>query len=157
MTLSTLAWLLFQANSGRPSKDFYKIKEEILAKFGSFEGFDIQEIEGKKCFTCDGTGNVFINYWSEFEVEREDCQYCLGNGWYKDPFKCILRKYSLNGYNFHVPVKKIINDQQDLPVSMKGYVEKEEQEFCQQAREILITLYKNNLHLEVEELESLPF
>ena len=51
--------LLHIANSYPEAVDkkrFYAMKDRILRRYGRRDGFDIQHVAGKKCWSCDGTG-----------------------------------------------------------------------------------------------------
>jgi len=74
---------------------FYKLKNELLLKYGHEADYDLQHIV-KKCYSCGGTG------WYS-EVNR--CRNC-DNGVYarKD---VILKRWILNGAIFHQPLGEL--------------------------------------------------
>jgi len=58
--ITVLSWLLHHANRSLnwgDKKYFYPIKNKILSKYGKYVKYGIQFIEGKKCYTCHGTGD----------------------------------------------------------------------------------------------------
>jgi len=80
-----LAWLLHYANARPPlfSTDFYKLKDRLLFKFATCQGYDVQEIRkecwgnrrdafgdvsgcGPRCTRCGGTG-IFDLFWVRLE------------------------------------------------------------------------------------------
>lgn len=74
---------------------FYKLKNELLLKYGHEADYDLQHVV-KKCYTCGGSG------WYN-EVNR--CHNC-DNGVYsrKD---VILKRWILNGAIFHQPIGEL--------------------------------------------------
>lgn len=74
---------------------FYKLKNQLLEKYGHEADYDLQHIE-KKCYSCGGTG------WYR---ENNRCQNC-NKGIYsrKD---IVLKRFLLNGYIFHQPIGEL--------------------------------------------------
>lgn len=119
---------LHVANSSPPflyRQEFYKLKERLLGKYGTFLGYELQHIK-KICWTCGGTGIYQHNGYDE------DCRRCI-NGVYEE-FWVVLRKYSISKYQFHIPEKKIyanwgMTTWVDLvcmyhtPVTIEGYIQ----------------------------------
>jgi hypothetical protein len=107
LLLNILGKVLFIANSNPGAlackSYFYTVKTKILLKYGTKTGFDLQHIEGKKCFSCGGTG-VYTGYHYSGRVYRDTCYRCAG-GWYKRPHTNKLDKYRLGKNIFHLPVK----------------------------------------------------
>lgn len=96
-----LGFLVHHANRLGSDSQFYSIKAKVLKEYGKPDGFDIQEIPGKPCDACDGSG-----HYHAFRDDAGECSYCGGNGWYKDPFYCILERYILGKCTFHTPGKR---------------------------------------------------
>lgn len=130
------AFLLHHANRSVKDfcwGDFYRVKDTILRKHGKPDGYDIQHIEGKKCYKCGGTGRY--DRWDSYGIyDPDSCWGCAGTGWYKDPRWNCLQRYRFGRYIFHRPLKReygIENpwtkegmgfEVSDRPV-MQGYVE----------------------------------
>lgn len=117
-----IARLLHIANTSPPAdkkckERFYAMKQRILRRFGAEDGHDIQHIPGKKCWSCDGTGEYY---------EPHDCHKCDGTGWFKSPVWVLLKRWKFGRYTFHEPIKrhyrKPDDDLHDRPI-IKGYVE----------------------------------
>jgi len=97
MLTKILSWLVFAANTN-PSiwkKEFYKIKDHILKKYGKLIGYDLQHIN-KECWTCNGTGKY---------TPQQICYSCMGSGVYLEMW-VILEVYQLRKYQFHRPVER---------------------------------------------------
>lgn len=101
MLLFLLSFLLHHANRLGRDHYFYKVKKKLLEKYGTPDGYDIQIIDGKPCFSCHGTG-----IYNRFMDGACDCDRCGGNGYYKDPFFVQLNRYNLGDFSFHVPGDK---------------------------------------------------
>jgi hypothetical protein len=99
-----LAFLLHHANLSCRSEQFYAIKDQLLNKYGAVIGYDIQHIEGKKCFACHGTGTYVGYHWSG-DLWEDACDRCY-NGWYKRPMWILLSRKKFGRYVFHKPVKR---------------------------------------------------
>ena len=98
-----LAWLLHIANSSPIDKRaFYPVKTMILQRFGIKDGLDLQELAGKRCWSCDGSG-IFVHTYSG---DEECCDRCGGNGWYKSPCYVTLQRWELGRYVFHEPIDR---------------------------------------------------
>jgi len=104
MKTRILAFLLHHANRcakdfarGQFAGDFYRVKDAILRKYGNTTGYDIQHIEGKKCFKCSGTG--LYSRW-------DGCWACGATGWFKDPQWICLQRIQFHSYEFHKPLKR---------------------------------------------------
>lgn len=92
---------------------FYAMKDRILSRFGIEDGFDIQHIEGKQCWSCDGTGGLW---------EPGGCWRCL-DGWYKRPVWVTLQRYKLGRYTFHLPRERSYEKPEPDVTRITGYVE----------------------------------
>lgn len=98
-----IARLLHIANSAPPASKqhrerFYAMKQRILRWFGTEDGFDVQVIEGKRCWSCEGTGGLYEPY---------GCYKCGGDGWFKPPVWIILKRWKFGGYTFHEPIERL--------------------------------------------------
>jgi hypothetical protein len=106
------AFILHHANRaikdfacGQYAGDFYRVKDAILKKHGKAVGYDIQHIEGKKCFKCNGSGNY--PRWDQYGIYDPDaCWHCAGTGWYRDPQWICLERIAFGRYVFHRPLKR---------------------------------------------------
>ena len=122
--------LLHIANSSASTVDkraFYAMKERILRSYGTLDGYDIQFIPGKICFSCEGSG-VYVGYHTFSGDQWEDtCNRCFGTGYFKDPVWVVLDRYRLGSFVFHCPQERLRKepDPQDVPATVKrinGYV-----------------------------------
>lgn len=134
-----LSTLLHYAN--RTSFDkriirFYEVKNKILKKYGKFERYDLQFIEGKKCYSCDGTGI----YQSWYNNEKDMCYNCY-NGWYKRPFWSLLEVVRFGKYTFHQPKEKLYKKPESLEATINGYISHSEPNYGFLAVFILLFLY----------------
>jgi hypothetical protein len=96
--LTLLGFVLHVGNSGPGlfRKDaFYKVKDQILQRWGEPDGTDLQHIS-KVCFTCDGSGSYY---------RKGDCRKCYGTGKFEE-FWTLLQRYKLGGYSFHKPLSR---------------------------------------------------
>jgi len=117
-----LARLLHLANSSPPPefrKEFYALKDRLLTKHGEHIGFDVQHIEGKICFGCDGSG-IYYHYYSG---DEDICGRCCGSGWWKHPKWVVLNKYVWRGYKFHIPGEVSYEKPEPDVSNIHGYVE----------------------------------
>lgn len=80
-------------------EQFYAIKKNILTKYGTKIGEDIQHIR-KECYSCNSTG-TFRCDWKY----AEPCFRCDGTGIYEE-YWTRLDKYKLGNYEFHNPTKR---------------------------------------------------
>lgn len=72
---------------------FFRFKEKLLIRYGTFTGYARQEIEKGECFNCH-------NYWED----AEDCLHCGGTGIYKEIY--YLRVYELGDRSFMIPLSR---------------------------------------------------
>lgn len=100
-----LSRLVFLANSCSQSHAFYRIKNDLLDRFGEEVGYDVQIVGGKKCFACNGSGVYVGYYWSSGEQWSDTCNRCW-DGWYKLPTWNVLLKRRFGKYVFHTPLKR---------------------------------------------------
>lgn len=78
-------------------QSFYRLKNEILQKYGHEADYDLQVIK-KPCYSCNGTGK-FKSDWKMTET----CWSCNGSGIYQTK-KVVLKRWVLNGAIFHQPI-----------------------------------------------------
>lgn len=108
-----LSYLLHFANRNIKSENeeyrnaFYRIKDELLKKYGTWVGYDVQHIKGKRCNSCGGTGQHarYSNTYPYKAYDWSDCYHCFA-GWYKMPLWICLRRVQLGKFIFHVPLKR---------------------------------------------------
>lgn len=95
--------LLHIANSCPPAdkknrERFYAMKQRILRWFGTEDGYDLQHIPGKMCWSCEGTGGLY---------EPHGCYKCDGDGWFKAPVWVLLKRWKFGRYSFHEPIQRL--------------------------------------------------
>lgn len=125
-----LAWLLHHANRHTRAYYFYAIKKKLLSKYGTHIGYDVQYIDGKVCFNCNGSG-IDLEHQVEYEeyggADDEDvkCDRCV-NGWFKLPLWIVLQRFQLGKYIFHTPTSKTYKKPDDVDISkniiINGYI-----------------------------------
>lgn len=146
LKIHILAWLLHRANRQTKSAEFYKIKNMILRRYATFIGYDIQFIEGKKCFACDGTGNYVYDYDDFLEEECITvCNRCY-KGWYKRPTWNILSRFKFGDYIFHQPFERAYKAPDISQPFIKGYIEHNPARYGALALQILFLLYRKGYH-----------
>lgn len=115
-----LPFLLHHANRDSTHENFYKVKDIILKKYGEHVGYDIQFIEGSKCWSCNGTGVYMRHYYGEWHGET--CYRCYG-GWYKRPTWNILQRLKFGKYTFHIPYKRVYERPEIETTIIEGYID----------------------------------
>lgn len=116
-----IARLLHIANTcpppGKRRERFYAMKQCILRWFATEDGYDLQHIEGKICWSCEGTGGLY---------EPHGCWKCGGDGWFKNPKWIVLKRWKFGKYTFHEPKQKLYHkpdtNSHDRPI-IEGYIE----------------------------------
>lgn len=141
--LNILSWLLHHANRKHKSPEFYAIKTRILKKYGTHRCYDVQFIEGKKCYSCTGTGmhskyDVYLHKWYE-----EECWNCH-SGWFKRPVWNILSKVEFGKYTFHQPYQRSYSKPANDIGIIDGYIEHNESKYSDFAAFILFQIYDFN-------------
>lgn len=107
--------ILHIANSYPQAVDktaFYAAKSRLLLRYGTTDGEDIQKIQGKPCWSCEGTGGLY---------EPGGCYKCWGDGWYKRPVWVRLARYRIGRFVFHSPVERLYS-KPDAATTINGYV-----------------------------------
>ncbi|WP_372776485.1 hypothetical protein [Mangrovibacterium sp.] len=135
-----LSWLLHHANREASSHYFYQVKDLILQKHARVIGYEIQFIEGKKCWTCKGTGK-YMKYDHYTGWYSEPCWHCY-NGWYHRPVWVILQKYQFGKYTFLKPIKSTYEKPETNVPVIKGYIDHEPSKYGEFALFILLLLYE---------------
>lgn len=134
-----LSFLLHYANRETKHENFYKVKNQLLSKYGEHIGYDIQFIEGKKCFACDGTSVYWKHYHGEWHAE--DCYRCYG-GWYKRPTWNILQRLKFGKYTFHQPFKRVYEMPEIETPIIEGYIDHTSAKYGALAVFILCLIYE---------------
>src|SRR6185369_13280700 len=104
-TIWILSTLLHYANLSASSARFYALKNKLLDRYGKTIGYDVQYLDGKKCYTCGGTGVYTGYYWESGEAWHDTCNRCW-RGWFKPPVWNVLLKRKFGKYTFHTPIKR---------------------------------------------------
>jgi hypothetical protein len=138
--------------------EFYRIKDIVLKKYGTVIGYDVQKIDGKKCWSCDGSGRHY--YYSNLPpykaYDSTDCWSCGGTGYYHLPKWIALHRITYNGYTFHKPLKReqclrnpFTKEELGWQVTenpiIKGYIEHDRHWFGEYAIMLILLLYKSPL------------
>lgn len=140
--LRPLSFLLHLANRQGKDENFYKIKNKLLKRYSSHIGYDVQYIEGKDCFSCDGTGiyKRFLYPFGTCGYENVPCYNC-DNGWYKKPCWNILERVKFGEYIFHQPLRRTF-EKPDITPHINGYIEHEKHKYGWIAKSILFLLFE---------------
>lgn len=156
-----LAYLLHHANRsisrivvGRD--EFYAIKKMLLKQYGEHIVYEIQHFEGKKCYTCGGSG-VYTGYYFSGHKWQDSCNRCIG-GWFKLPAWVCLEKLKMGMYRFHQPIKReecvknpFSKEEIGWEVSkekiIQGYIEHDHTEMGWYALMILFYLYDRSTYI----------
>lgn len=131
-----LAFLLHHANREYKSEKFYAIKNMLLKKYGNHIGYDVQYIEGKKCYSCGATG--YYSHWRGLV----ECFKCDGTGFYKLPVYNILEVVQFGKYRFHQPYKRAYA-KPELPVTINDYISHTSTKYGKISRHILFLIYES--------------
>lgn len=111
--LDILGDVLHCANSRPPhirEREFYALKELLLKRFGTGNGFDVQHII-KDCWNCDGTGKLYMETMHLGQLTSiyvGKCNRCT-NGIYRQ-FWVRLERYRLGRHFFHTPKERYYSD-----------------------------------------------
>jgi hypothetical protein len=135
-----LSWLLHHANRLGRNEHFYKIKNQILSKYGTHICYDVQFIEGKKCYSCKGTG-LYPKYDHYTGWYHELCYNCY-NGWYKRPTWNILAKVKFGNYEFHQPYKRVYEKPDNSIHIIEGFIDHNKSKYSKFALNILFFVYE---------------
>lgn len=132
-----LSCLLRHANTGSKSTYFYTIKNKLLSEYGQEIGYDYQYLEGKECYSCNGTGTYHGFYGSNI------CYKCAGTGMYQDARLVRLKRILFHNYIFHQPDNSItISTKTIPPCTIRGYIVHEKTRYCSFSRFVLFLLYE---------------
>lgn len=137
-----LSYLLHLANREGKDEHFYKIKKKLLKKYSNHIGYDVQYIEGKECFTCNGTG-IYKKSYYQFTmnwVEDEPCYNCY-NGWYKKPCWNILERVKFGEYIFHQPYMRVF-EKPPISTNIEGYINHKKHKYGWLAKFTLLLLFE---------------
>jgi len=137
-----LSWLLHHANREWKDDHFYEVKNFILKKYGKLISYDVQYIEGKKCFSCGGTG-IHYYYSSSGKAYDSDSCWCCYNGWYKRPTWNILKVIQFGKYTFHQPWQRVYEKPDINSPFIEGYIDHSPSKYGKRARFILFCLYEH--------------
>lgn len=150
LKLRILSWLLHHANKEGRNGNFYEIKAALLSKYGKYIADDIQFIEGKKCFSCGGSGTYIGYSWHTYKSYESECFKCDGTGWFKLPTYVILKRIQFGKYCFHQPWKRAYfkNPIPSAPV-IEGYVEHIPSKYSEISRDILFFLYDRKYWIDI--------
>lgn len=96
---------------------FYALKQRLLEKHGVPDGYDVQKIEGKPCWSCDGSGTFY-----HYSGPPEMCFKCYGSGWFKHPVWVTLKRYRFGRYVFHTPEDRSYQKPDPDVTNIIGYV-----------------------------------
>lgn len=119
---------MFMANSEGVKQPWYALKDKLCKRFGVNDGYDVQFIEGKKCYSCRGTGIYHKHYHGEWIAD--ECYNCCGTGMYKDDRYIVLERIKVGRYIFHRPQKdtaiswtKPLAPEIPTSVTINGYID----------------------------------
>jgi hypothetical protein len=136
-----LSWLLHHANRYHKDEHFYTIKRKILDKYGVVTDYHYQKIEGKKCWTCYGTG-IWTGYsWYNNRQYSDTCNKCGGDGWYINPSWNVLAVVKIGKYTFHKPIERSYKKPAPGSHVFEGYIAHEPSKYSWLCRMILFLLY----------------
>lgn len=137
-----LSWLLHHANREGRNENFYAIKNRLLSKYGKHIGYDVQFIEGKKCYSCEGTGE-HKKYDYHGRVYDVDACYRCYDGWYKRPTWNILQKVQFGKFIFHQPYQRAYKKPTDIATAIiEGYIEHNRSKHGKLALSVLFLIYE---------------
>lgn len=137
-----LSFLLHYANRETKHEKFYQVKNQILKKHGQHIGYDIQFIEGKKCFSCDGTG-LYEKWDRDDGWYKEPCWNCY-SGWFKRPCWNILQRLKFGKYIFHQPFKRVYEKPEIETPIIEGYIDHTSTKYGGLAVFILCLIYERH-------------
>jgi hypothetical protein len=111
-----VGWLLHHANQCPPllyREEFYRLKDQLCNRFGSWERAELQHIL-KDCWDCD-SGFVVV----------KGCRKCLMYGkrpgvW--DEFWVRLERWNVGGYAFHKPTLRYYRKPEWCGIEIEGLI-----------------------------------
>lgn len=145
LEIKILSWLLHHANRAGKDEHFYKIKNRLLAKYGRLICYDVQFIEGSKCWNCNGTGTYKYPKW-DFSAKSyyyEHCYSCY-SGWYKRPTWNILSRFAFGKYEFHQPFQRVYEKPEMSNPFIEGYIEHKRSKYTNFSKHVLFLLYEKD-------------
>lgn len=141
--IKILSWLLHHANRAGKDEKFYKMKNRLLAKYGRVIGYDVQFIEGSKCWSCNGTGTYKFKKFDFLSGNyyAEHCYSCH-NGWYKRPTWNILSRIQFGKYEFHQPFQRVYEKPEMSNHFIEGYIDHKKSNYTNFAKTVLFLLFE---------------
>lgn len=145
---TTIGYLMYLANGEGKRDIWYSLKQRLCDRYGINDGYDVQCLPGKKCYSCDGTG-IFVRYHSFGSSTKERCYRCT-EGWYKTPSFVLLQRIKVGDHVFHKPVgrqSKLCFP--DIPISVKieGYIEHSKKKYGWLAFSILYIIFDRKKYI----------
>lgn len=142
--------LMYLANNEGIKQPWYALKDKLLDRYGSNDGYDLQYLPGKQCFSCNGTG-----IYTQYSTWRENHEYCYNcnHGWYKLPSYVVLERIRVGKYVFHRPVKRYNAPKQlhevDIPCSVviEGYISHYRKKYGYLAYNVLFLVFETKKYL----------
>jgi len=144
--INVIGHLMMMANREGVKTYWYELKSRLCSKYGVNDGYDLQHLAGKHCYSCDGTG-VYRRY-----VSPELCWNCY-HGWYKRPCYVLLERIRVGTYVFHKPIRREYSlkayEETEVPmtVTIEGYINHSRHKYGEYALLILLLLFdRKNLN-----------
>ncbi len=131
LLIKLLSILVHHANRNTKAPEFYAIKKRLLLKYGEFICNEVQIIEGKECYSCNGSG------WYSY---NSTCYKCAGTGMYRDQCFNLLAKYKFGNYYFHQPIQRMRRNDGGLPI-VQGYITHSFSEYGNISKNILYLMF----------------
>lgn len=141
-----IGYLTHLANKETKAASWYAIKNRIAEKYGEPVGYDVQFLDGKKCYSCNGTG-IWRGYYG-----TDLCRNCW-NGWYKSPVWVVLQRVKIGNYVFHQPLKRVYRPQEiEVPhtVVINGYIEHTKHKYGWLGLFILFMIYDSKQYWKLD-------
>lgn len=141
MKIKTLSWLLHHGNRYNKNENFYRIKKQLLLKYGKLTEYEYQYIEGKSCWSCEGTGIYHKYYFFDKRQTKEQCWSCCGTGQYKQECWNQLAVYSFGKYTFHIPYSRQFTKPPIGVRVFEGYISHSSSYWSRFAQIVIMTLF----------------
>lgn len=147
---NTIGYLMYLANNGENKDFWYPLKKKLCDRFGYNDGNDIQELPGKMCNCCYGTGKYEKYTYAGRIVEP--CRKCF-DGWYQLPRFVLLRRIKVGRYLFHFPIRSEVSllkvpEQLTSTAYIKGYITHGKKKYGWLAFSLLIFLFDFKGYME---------